>query len=1038
MATPEIDFLGKALELTDSVLNKKYLAFLTNSATYKIQEIKIKDRGNALKTQGRVFHLKKFVYDPNENFLQKLTTVVNVAYALNGTILTEIRSNGESVDYYIGIMAKEEKGSSEKARKNREAVLNAFEGTIRGNFNGSEISSCLKGSELEKFESTIDGNAVCTVSVVPSLRDEETGNIQAFVQGIENLVDSLRGKRYTVLTIADPIAPDKISEIRHGYEEMYNYLLPLYKVTETRGTSDSVSISKTDTDSYVQGLTEGISRTQGRSSSTGTTNGVFAGMNAGISLGVNIGINVGFQHSKTRTEGKSDAVTNSQSQSEQTGKSQGKTLGVSRARSDSTQIFRENRAIKSMLDKIEKNLQRIDECEGYGAFHAATYVLADEKETALNVAGNFVSLMKGAHSSAQISGINCWERIEKEYESASGMENKDFKPLLTSLQCFTHPVFALESGIAVSPATMVSGPELTVQLGLPKKSVNGITVLPMHPFGRNIVAKGSRQLACGNLFFMGKEENSPVTLDVDSLSAHTFITGSTGTGKSNVIYGMLRKLMDQKVHFMVVEPAKGEYRNVFGAMSQVRVLGSNPRKNEMLRINPFAFYDDVHVLEHIDRLIEVFNVCWSMYAAMPAILKEAVEDAYRSCGWNLDESENRYDANLFPTFADLEKSLIRVIESSAYDSEVKSNYKGSLLTRVRSLTNGLNGKVFCNGELPEENLFDKNVIVDLSRVGSADTKALIMGILVIRLQEYRMNHSRANSRLNHVTVLEEAHNLLRKTSGEQNMEGSNVLGKSVEMLANAIAEMRTYGEGFIIADQAPGLMDMSVIRNTNTKIILRTPEYTDRVLAGKAAGLDDGQIEELARLPLGVAAVYQNNWLEPVLCKFEKYEYDSRYEYLLPGTVREAPDKKAKLEIIRWMLKHRVRGSESPDFAFVKEHFEGLQIDSQTKLQIGQAIKEQRFEDTIWEKLSFARLAELVVDVAGCGKELSRVLCGLSDEAEMQKQMNVLRSTCLPETIAEPLALEINHCFMVVFSKEGEEARKMYYRWYRYMSGEQR
>ena len=92
------------------------------------------------------------------------------------------------------------------------------------------------------------------------------------------------------------------------------------------------------------------------------------------------------------------------------------------------------------------------------------------------------------------------------------------------------------------------------------------------------------------------------------------------------------------------------------------------------------------------------------------------------------------------------------------------------------------------------------------------------------------------------------------------------------MLANAIAEMRTYGEGFIIADQAPGLLDLSVIRNTNTKIIMRLPDRSDRELVGGAANLNDDQIVELAKLPCGVAAIYQNEWIQPVLCKVNKFE----------------------------------------------------------------------------------------------------------------------------------------------------------------------
>ena len=84
-----------------------------------------------------------------------------------------------------------------------------------------------------------------------------------------------------------------------------------------------------------------------------------------------------------------------------------------------------------------------------------------------------------------------------------------------------------------------------------------------------------------------------------------------------------------------------------------------------------------------------------------------------------------------------------------------------------------------------------------------------------------MTSDMINAELRHITVLEEAHNLLKRTSADQTSESSNLVGKSVEMLANAVAEMRTYGEGFIIADQAPGLLDMSVIRNTNTKIIIQ-------------------------------------------------------------------------------------------------------------------------------------------------------------------------------------------------------------------------
>lgn len=79
---------------------------------------------------------------------------------------------------------------------------------------------------------------------------------------------------------------------------------------------------------------------------------------------------------------------------------------------------------------------------------------------------------------------------------------------------------------------------------------------------------------------------------------------------------------------------------------------------------------------------------------------------------------------------------------------------------------------------------------------------------------------------------------------------------------------------------------MSVIRNTNTKIILRLPDEEDRKLVGKSAALKEAQIDELSKLPLGVAAVYQNEWPEAVLCKIEAYPMPENAVYHKPSKCR--------------------------------------------------------------------------------------------------------------------------------------------------------
>ena len=486
------------------------------------------------------------------------------------------------------------------------------------------------------------------------------------------------------------------------------------------------------------------------------------------------------------------------------------------------------------------------------------------------------------------------------------------------------------------------------------------------------------------------------------------------------------------INFLIIEPAKGEYKNMFGSRKDVAVLGTNPAYSEILRINPFKFPDKVHILEHIDRLIEIFNVCWPMYAAMPAVLKDAILQAYEVCGWNLIESKNKYSEDLFPTFQDLQAELINVIENSAYSQELKSNYIGALATRVKSLTNGLNGEIFSSDEIDNTILFDKNVIVDLSRVGSLETKALIMGILVMRLNEHRMAFAKGmNIPLKHVTVLEEAHNILKRTSSEQNQESSNVAGKSVEMLSNAIAEMRTYGEGFIIADQSPSAVDISAIRNTNTKIIMRLPDETDRRLAGKSAALKDEQLDEIAKLPKGVAVVYQNDWLEPVLCKVNKYDGNEvPYEYNDRNENKQSNKKIFVTELLKLLLKGRNIEEAEVDVELLNKLLGKVSLSTRNKIGIYFLLKE--FKSTqklvVWENNNFDKLSELVVELLECKVLVENAVKNVENYKILTDELSqIIEKATINLNIKTRLA--VCQCLLKDYSKHGNEKLEIYAAW---------
>ena len=885
--------LLSAFELADNIVQKNYISEIQKlDIEEPTKEFLKKKVGSGM----RMFKIDKIIYDKNENNLQKLTNVYNMAHSQDLSIFLLLNSDGAEVQMYLGIC---EEDSPSRQKMGLETLYNGF----MGNFPGSLDSFDKVKLEKEESEQVLqecfaqDRGAISVVSGVASVRNEKIQEKEKFIQRVEKLVDAMKGNPFTTLIIANPISKDELIEMQNELEILYSTLKPFEKTVKTfsesqaHGVADSVSKGMSDTIGNSQskslslGTTESTSKTKGVSIGGEVSLGKALEMGASIVAGPafakiagsiaktvsgSLGLNASVQKSTTHTIGTSTTSTTTDT----TSKSQTKTTTNTSTVNDTDttgstlQIEYMSKKVKQLLDKIDLQLKRLKECESFGVFAVASYFLSRNTGYSSMAASTYKSLISGEKTSVESSGISSWQN------------EQDVKLLKEYLKRLYHPVFRLACGSNindVTPVSIVSGNELAVQLGLPKKSVPGVAVTECAAFGRNLYMlsgnKDNKTIDIGNIYHMHADEDTKVKLKVRDLSMHTFITGATGSGKSNAVYTLLKRLDEEDISFLVVEPAKGEYKHIFGNRKDVSVYGTNPKKNKMLRINPFSFPEDIHVLEHIDKLIEIFNVCLPMYAAMPAVLKEAVEKSYIETGWDLDESVNTTGMNIYPTFADVLQQLEEVIEASTFSEEVKSNYSGSLLTRVKSLTNGINGRVFTSDEIKPEKLFDENVIVDISRVGSMDTKSLIMGMLVLKMHEYRMAEGGMNQALKHVTVLEEAHNLLKgNASSATASEGADLIGKSVEMLSNIIAEIRTYGEGFIIADQAPGLLDPSVIRNTNTKIILRLPDYEDRKLVGKAANLSDDQIDELAKLPVGVAAVYHNDWIEPVLCHFSKYE----------------------------------------------------------------------------------------------------------------------------------------------------------------------
>ena len=1050
--------LLEASKLVDDIVLKKYL--------YKLTDLDIVPLDDSLKNISdiRIFKITEMVYQNNEYSTYKFASVFNAVQNLNCGVFVIVDSNGKKTDFYMGVRSLDDKRTTKSLKDTLRNALN-------GQFPGVKTQDLLD-PVAEDFLSNIATKNIATISCVAKNKDSEFKNNETFIQGLEKFTLAMQGQSYTAIILAKSTPTEQLEEIRKEYEAIYTQLSPFANMQLSYGTNEALNIS----DALSHGTTTGQSYSKNYSEQNGTTHQegtsesssesqqdrgttiakalgnaalgvlsiVTAPLTGGASIaaataitGAHMGLNAVLPktHSTGNSTSTSDSVSNSKTIGETFGNSTGEsenethTEGTTTGKSNNMQLTMKNKTLIDIMEKIELQLKRIDECESIGMWECATYILSDTQETAEMAAGTYKALMKGEKSGVETSAINFW-----------GRQNKEQLPVLREyITNFIHPVFEYHSNKTTVPVTatsLVSSNELAIQMGLPRKSVCGLPVIEHADFGKEVVCydedyKKGKEISLGKVFSMGRETETEVNLDCDSLTMHTFITGSTGSGKSNTVYKILNELMNfYNIPFLVIEPAKGEYKNVFGQFSNVTVYGTNPKVSELLKINPFKFPKGIHVLEHLDRLVEIFNVCWPMYAAMPAILKEAMEKSYVAVGWNLSTSENE-KGDKYPNFADLLEQIEYIIDNSEYSIDTKGDYSGALLTRVRSLTNGLNGQIFCSDDLKDEDLFDKNVIIDLSRVGSTETKSLIMGLLVMKLNEYRMDLGKSNSPLSHITVLEEAHNLLKRTSTEQLSEGSNLLGKSVELLSNSIAEMRTYGEGFIIADQSPGLLDMSVIRNTNTKIILRLPEKTDRELVGYAASLNEEQIDELAKLKKGVAAVYQNDWVEPVLVQVNKCDISEKpYDFNLHKNIRNTSE--CYLQLIYFFIQGRIFKDLEFDINEIEESIDNFKLSEKNIEFVEEMISEYRETGTLelWNNSNFEKLAIKITDILGVRNKVEKSVLIAKDYEELTKMLKNIIIEISSKMDDKEIIYTLSQCFMKDMSlqKDEKEIRENIYK----------
>jgi hypothetical protein len=422
---------------------------------------------------------------------------------------------------------------------------------------------------------------------------------------------------------------------------------------------------------------------------------------------------------------------------------------------------------------------------------------------------------------------------------------------------------------------------VSAYIHLPKREMAGFKVRRSAEFSLASpdVKNPNRTIAVGNILDRGVDTGNLYHVDVDALQKHTIICGVTGGGKTNTSFYLLNQLWRYKIPFMVIEPAKSEYRYMlltsenFKGVGQAFSLGDETVSP--FRLNPFEIMKGVKVQTHLDALKSVFNASFEMYSPMPQVLEKALNMIYGVRGWDLVQNKNRRlppgvnvgdpdcPTEIYPTMKDLFEIIDPVVEGFGYSERIGPDVQAALKARIGSLLIGGKGQMLnTRRSIPPEILFERPTVVELKMVSEDSEKSFLMGMLLVFLYEYREARG-PHDNLQHIMLVEEAHRLLKNVPTGQSSESANPAGKAVEFFTNMLAEIRSYGQGFIIADQIPNKLAPEALKNTNLKIMHRIVAVDDRDSMGGAMNLDDVQKRHVTALGQGRAIVYAEKMETP-------------------------------------------------------------------------------------------------------------------------------------------------------------------------------
>ncbi|WP_163555138.1 ATP-binding protein [Helicobacter suis] len=876
-----------------------------NTTDYQTLIRGYQDQGRVLEASAHLelcdidlYHIQELTFEKDSPRREAFENVISMARMEGALLVYLILGDTNRVSFFVG-MARDKSYQGSLELDIDDLAKRVLKPSIEGNFRGSKVVKVERERKDTLLNQIKNMKRFARIDGVPSLyKDKEN------FQGIDRLIDIMSGDIFALLILAKPFSKAYTNQLEAELFRFYNDLAPMAKqsiqrnegsstsedysenkgVSEAREINDSKSEGRTDTNqtskgsgssensSYSSSSTDQTSRGSSTSHSSSSTN-----QSASQSKTINNGTTKGSSTNQSTSQSTAINTGTTKGISTTNTTSKGETKGSSKTTNISETLVSEhaNKAVSEWMKYLDEVLfKRLNFGRSKGLFHTCIYLATLENGNLSKLGRAIKAIFSGDENNQAPLHM---QFLEKDRDAVEIEALKNFqisKVNLSQTGKHAQALRLLFSRDLYTQSSWFSTSELGVIATLPKKEVVGLPLREEVEFGLN-VKEGSISevhLNLGQMVQSGKLLKQPVCLKKSWLDKHIFVAGVTGSGKTTTCQSLLKSA---GLPFLVIEPAKTEYRalladNQFQENLLVFTLG-NPTLAPF-KLNPFEFFPHENITSRVGMIKANIEAAFDMEAAIPQIIEAALYECYKDYGWDINTNTNERFKNpfdpgvfAFPTLSDLYNKTQKIVEQQGFDQRLKDDYIGSINARLQGLLVGSKAGLLNNDRgLNFIDLLEKNVILELEEIKNGSEKSLIMGFILIQINEALkvkyQEYKHKGQDFKHITLIEEAHRLLSKV--DYGDSPNKKLG--VESFTDMLAEVRKYGESLIIVDQIPNKLTSEVLKNTNTKIVHRLFAQDDKEAIGHTMALEDEQKNFLSHLETGRVIISNPDFLKPI------------------------------------------------------------------------------------------------------------------------------------------------------------------------------